>query len=110
MIAVLCRCPPPPCKWWNTAVIYADASGEQKQFTRLDAAEPGCLVVYDAAHNGGHTGHVSFVADPETHQIIDCSGSHNGVHIHDGGYFWHHPGALFCRYHGATDGIENQGS
>lgn len=86
--------------WWNTDRIYGDATGAQVQFERIDAPEVGCIAVYGRRQNRGNAGHVAIVIDPAARTIIDCSSSQNGVHVHDGGYWWRHAGAVWCRYKG----------
>lgn len=89
-------------KWWNTDAIYhaATAVPSDPRFVKLDKPEDGCLMVYDKAHNGGHTGHVAICANVATKEILDCCESKDGVHQHQGSYWWTHPGAIFLKYVG----------
>ncbi len=79
--------------WWkNTDGILRDAFGQDAEFhdlgakDALSALQPGDLVCYGG--KDGHVGHIAMVVDPVLKIVVDCSSSHNGVHVHEASYFW----------------------
>ena len=82
-------------RWLNTDGCLADAYGNDTLFHDIQMSElrSGDLVCYGG--HDGHVGHIAFVVDPDTHLLLDCSGSRNGVHCHidDRAHFWNnYPG------------------
>jgi hypothetical protein len=63
--------------WWNTDRIYADATGAQTRYRKLDAPARGCFGVYPGITVGGKrkAGHVFVVESVEHCATIECASS-----------------------------------
>lgn len=89
---------PKVTRWWwiETTNVYKDATGRQKVFVKIDKPVPGCIVVYP--DRSGHEGHIGIVSEIRKtgYDVIDCSGSKNGIYEHSGAAFMTKANTIFC--------------
>jgi len=73
---------PTPQHWINTDSIWDDATGSGVQFSKIESAALGCLVVYPQAGSGEKFGHIALVtevaADGRAARIVHCSAANFG--------------------------------
>jgi hypothetical protein len=100
--------------WIETTRVFNDAGGAHLLFARVQAAQPGDVIVY--GDSGGHEGHIGIVTAVENghaSRVAHCcarSGLHSAIVEESASVFWTgaivNRGAIYARYKGFMEEVE----